>query len=53
MSEKDAKVIAAMRNYDAAPLGSPSRIQAGADLEKLAGGLSDRDMARIKFEYTK
>lgn len=49
MSEKDLKVIAAMRRYDAAPLGSPSRIQAGADIEKLAGQLDDWDKARIKF----
>lgn len=53
MSERDEKVIAAMLRYDSAPVGSSSRIQAGADLEKLAGQLDDRDKARIACAYTK
>lgn len=51
MSEKDLKVIAAMRSYDSASVGSPSRIKAGADLERIAGSLSDRDKARIGRAY--
>lgn len=51
MSEQDAKVIAAMKRYDAAPVGSPERIEAATALDKLIGHLSDRDKARIGRVY--
>ena len=51
MSEQDAKVIAAMKRYDSAPIGSPEQIAAADVLNKLAGKLSDRDKARIGRAY--
>lgn len=53
MSEQDAKVIAAMKRYDAAPVGSPEQIAAADVLNKLAGNLSDRDKVRIACAYSK
>ena len=53
MSERDEKIIAALARYDAAPVGSQARLDAAFEIEKFEGKCSERDLARVTYEYAK
>jgi len=53
VNEKYAKVVKAMAAYDAAPLGSQERAEAGAVLDKAGSKFDERDRLGAVSEYLK